>query len=315
MIDLNEIDLESLSNVDNRMIPQLKKYFSRVMKLHGDPLDYRIETIYNELLNGDLGILVVSKDKNSPDYYEDFPKYAKGLFVTDAKLEGRIGDEIVENVSRIFIDEHELDVERIEKFSEYEDSTISHEMEHFISFRFNGQEQENDLCDYSIIGEPATEIGNLYNMFDGDEEEIKKVILMEDDTILHIGYLLRVRLLWAINEATGHNIMELIQANRNNDFRYFCSIIPEEYIEKISLLYEDFFEGKLIEEIGDQPARVLYDAIERLKDYMYDNPEIYPNLTDQTMDMIDSIFQGYEQITKSKVDIDEELDALYICRC
>lgn len=312
MIDLNEIDFKSLPNVDNRIIPQLRKYFSRVMKLHGNPLDYKVETIYNELVNGDLEILVSSKDKNSPNYYEDFPKEAIGLFVNKPTHKEKAEGKITKDVSRIFIDESQLDAEYIEKFPGYEDTTISHEMEHFISWRFDGQNHENNLCDYSIIGEAATEIGSLYNLFDGDEEEIKKVSLMEDNTILHIGYILRVRLLLAINEAAGHNIVELIEANRNNNFDYFCSIIPEEYIKKISLLYNDFFEGKCIAEIGDQPARVLYDAIEQLKNYMQDNSELYPNLTNQTIDMIDSIFNGYERITECRKDICEQLDERYI---
>ncbi len=307
MIDLNGINLESLPNVDNRLIPQLKRYFSRVMKLDGNPLDYRIETMYEELMNGHLEILVASKDKNSPDYYEDFPKYAIGLFLNKPTIEEKAEGKITKDVSRVFIDEHQLDVENIERFLGYEDATISHEMEHLISYRFDGQEHENNLCDYSIIGESATEIGNLYNLFDGDEGKIKDVILKEDDTVLHIGYLLRVRLLWAINEAAGHNIVELVSANRNNDFDYFCSIIPKKYIEKISLLYNDFFEGKCIPEIGEQPAKVLYDVIEQFKDYMYDNPKLYPNLTNQTIDMINSIFKGYEQITECRKEIGEQL--------
>ncbi len=307
MVDLNEIDLESLPNVDNRLISQLREYFSRVMKLHGNPLDYRIQTIYNELKNGDLEMLVSSKDPNSPDYYEEFPKEAIGLFVNKPTEKEKVEGKITKDVSRIFIDESQLDVEYIKRFPGYEDSIISHEMEHLISCRFDGRDHENDLCDYSIIGEAATEIGNLYNLFDGDEEKIKDVILKEDDTVLHIGYLLRVRLLWAINEATGHNIVDLIESNRNNDFDYFCSIIPKEYIEKISLLYDDFFEGKCIDEIGDQPARVLYDAIEQVKNYMYDNFELYPNLTNQTIDMIDSIFEGYERIIKERNEICQQL--------
>lgn len=307
MVDLNEIDLEGLPNVDNRLIPQLRKYFSRVMKLHGNPLDYKVEIIHDELINGDLEILVSSKDKNSPDYYEEFPKEAIGLFVNKPKWKEIVEGKIRKDVSRIFIDESQLDAEYIKRFSGYEDSTISHEMEHFISDRFDGRDHENDLCDYSIIGEPATEIGDLYNLFAGDEEKIKDVILKEDDTVLHIGYLLRIRLLWAINEAAGHNIVDLIEANRNNDFNYFCSIIPEKYIKKISKLYRDFFEGKCIDEIGYQPARVLYDAIESFKNYMYDNVELYPDLTNQTIDMIDSIFEGYERITQCRSDICEQL--------
>lgn len=307
MVDLNEIDLEGLPNVDNRLIPQLRKYFSRVMKLHGNPLDYRIQTIYNELKNGDLEILVSSKDSNSPDYYEEFPKEGIGLFVNKPSKKEKVEGKITKDVSRIFIDESQIDTEYISRFSGYEDATISHEMEHFISDRFDGRDHENDLCNYLIIGEPATEIGSLYNSFYGDEKKIKKTILEEDNRVLDIGYLLRVRFLWAINEATGHNIVDLIEANRNNDFDYFCSIIPETYIGKISLLYEDFFEGKCIDEIGNRPARVLYDAIEQLKNYMYDNLELYPNLTNQTIDMIDSIFEGYERIIEEKNDICQQL--------
>lgn len=314
MIDLNEIDLEALPNVDNRLIPQVKQYFSRVMKLNGNPLDYRIETIYNELMSGDLEILVASKDKNSPDYYEEFPKYAIGLFVNEPTMKERAEGKITKDITRVFIDEHELDAENMERFPGYEDSILTHEMEHFISNRFDGRKHENRLCDYSIIGESATEIGCLYSMFDGNEEKIKDVILQDDDTVLHIGYLLRVRLLWAINEAAGHSIVELIEANRNNDFEYFCSIMPEKDIDKISSLYDDFFEGKIIAEIGDQPARVLYDAIEQFKNYMYENEELYPYLTDQTIDMIDSIFKGYEPMLECKNAVDKQFDKRWIIK-
>lgn len=313
-MDLNKIDLEGLPNVDNRLIPLVRQYFSRVMKLNGNPLDYRIETIYNELMSGDLEILVSSKDKNSPDYYEEFPQYARGLFVNEPTMKERAEGKSTKDITRIFIDEHELDAENMKRFSGYEDSRLCHEMEHFIAFRFDGRKRENRLCDYSIIGESATEIGCLYSMFDGNEEKIKDVILQDDDTVLHISYLLRVRLLWAINEAAGHSIVELIEANRNDDFDYFCSIMPKKDIDRISSLYDDFFEGRVIAEIGDQPARVLYDAIEQFKNYMYKNEELYPYLTDQTIDMIDSIFKGYDPMLECKNAVDEQLDERWIIK-
>lgn len=298
MVDLNEIDLESLPNVDSRLIPQLRRYFARVMELNGNPLDYRIEMIYNELINGKLNIIVGSIDKDSKDYCA----YLQGCFAGMYFDHGLPSD--IERKPTIVVSENELNTIN-QKYPDFEYRVISHEMEHHISYRFNGKER-NTLTDYSIIGEPATEIGNLYNLLSGDEEKVIKK-LFEHDKDFKVGYMAVVKLLVAINEASGHDLKDIIKANRNNDFEYFCSIIPKEYIEKISPLYDDFFEGKYIAEVGVQSARMLYNAIEQLKEYMYENLDLYPNLEQQTIDRIDSIFEGYEQTIGFKSEVSELL--------
>ena len=301
MTDLNQLNLESLPNVDNRLIPQIKKYFERVMELHGKPLDYRIETIYNELINGDLKFLVGNNDKNSVDYSEDlknsYGSYA-GVYCHNGTLREHDGiatiivnEDYVYKINEIFPD----DVFHV----------ISHEMEHYISNRFNNNEI-NVLTFDSIIGEPATEIGNLYNLLSGDEEKILEHIFQKDKKY-RVAYEAGVKLLISCNHAAGHSIKEIVEANRNNDFDYFCSIIPEKYIKIISLLYDDFFEGKCIGEIGNQPARVFYDAIEQLKNHMWENYEEYPNMSETISNQMLSIFEGYESIIKEKETISELL--------
>ena len=297
-IDLNKIDLENLTNVDKRLIPMVKKYFERIMQLDENPLDYRIETIYNELLSGNLRIIVGSDDQKSEDYNDNVTKYCSGIFVNEDKEDDK-------TVSSVIINKRVLNyLDEIDD-AEYM-SVLSHEMEHFISFRFNNKEN-NTLINYSIIGEAATEIGNLYNLFNGDENKVKECIFDRDSKV-GVAYRTSVILLSFCNKAKGNRIVDIINANRNNDMEFFDSIIPHHLIESLSMAYSNFFEGKKIDEIGDGSARVLYESVKALENYMSINYLEYPYMDEMDSIRLESIFYGYEDLLEEKQEVEFQLD-------
>ena len=86
MNDLTNLDLDSLNNIDPRLIPSLKNYFEKIKeKENSTSLDYTTDKFKEDLITGNLSFLICSTDKNSPIYREDFDKLAAGMYIDRTK--------------------------------------------------------------------------------------------------------------------------------------------------------------------------------------------------------------------------------------
>lgn len=278
MNDLTNLDLDSLNNIDPRLIPSLKNYFEKIKeKENSTSLDYTTDKFKEDLITGNLSFLICSTDKNSPIYREDFDKLAAGMYIDRTK-------EILINIDNM----------------DALNQILSHESEHYITSNYNNGKS---LTSYSIIGEPATEIGAQFTMSDNTEQVKEK--LLEGDC----GYSQRVRFLLALNEATGNNIEDLINANRQNDLDFFLSLIPKKYLDSICSVEDHLFWGKYIKELDSTPAKLISITLNSFKDYIYDfdNSDYYPNMDDYLSSKIDSLLEGYEEVLEHDKDIENEL--------
>lgn len=164
--------------------------------------------------------------------------------------------------------------------------TVAHEIEHWFDKLWMPQ----------FIREAMAEIGAFYTIY-GDEEKAKQ----ELQKLTKHPYHPRVMFLLTICEAAGKSLKELINANRKGDIKFFNKLLPKQYIEAIKQLESDIYEGETNGEKKTITVEVslLYDVISDLRDYMLENPDLYPNFTEESPG-IWALLEGYNDFLEEQ---------------